>query len=356
MSNELYLKNMENIIAQTLKNHPENETMIKIFSPLILCEERFLLENPLKRISGKSDKFDDQREDQLEDDLLINKKNISLDVKKIAILKEQLCIILKEVLPQLTEQIEYLEKNLSNAKLKSMCQSLLLHEKNRTDIIKDYLDTILFPLLAKKKSHLINNKEAFFSLLELLLSRIEHTFLNRYARAINAQQKAKKGKKTKDNTQNQPKVADISLKTFPQTTIERPTCPYCGSRPSLSIIHTKEGKRDLLCPNCGQTWRFKRTICPNCLTEEAKNLLSIYKNTAVKTTTKDGIIEEKDKNLGGSSSGISERAIYCEKCHHYLLELDLREKSSPFEHIAILSLGLAYLDAIMQDRNGISFF
>lgn len=359
MSTELFLKNMEKVMEQTLKNHPENETMIKIFSPMVFCEERFILENPLKRLPVLQ---------KNESSLFINVKNITLDTKKIAILKSELCVILKDVLPQFLPQIEILEKKLSNAKLKSMCSILFFKEKTCSEIINEYLELTLLPSVLKKKEDfakcMVKNIEEFkkimFSLCEILLTRIEHTFLNRYGRAIKRQKEKQFALKTKNKEQKEihfqeeGKLAETISQVLLEYALESPTCPYCGARPSMSIVHSKEGKRDLLCPNCGQTWRYKRTICPNCLSEEQKNLQSVYKDTAVQLETKNGHIE-KDKNLGVSSSGISERAIYCENCNHYLLELDLREKNSPFEHIPILALGLPYLDAIMQARGAKNF-
>lgn len=349
---DLIIKKMENTVAQTLKLHPENEVMIKIFAPLLLCEERFILENPINKVSAKTETLP-----------TIDRKNISIDVKKVGALKKALLEVLQDVLPQFKNHILILEKNLSNAKLKAMCRALFLEENTRAEIINEYLDTTFLPSLAKKKESekLLQDKGVFVSLLELLLSRTHHAFLSRYARAVKAQEEKTKNIKTTKQVEYQENVTNTAP-LLPTPTLESHVCPYCGERPSMSIIHSKEGKRDLYCQTCGQTWRFKRTVCPNCFTEDPKNLQMIYQDMDVAIVTQHGVIGQAvgkktgmNKKIGGTTSGISERAIYCEKCNHYLLELDLREKEVSFEYIGILSLGMAYLDAIMQERDAVSF-
>jgi FdhE protein len=47
------------------------------------------------------------------------------------------------------------------------------------------------------------------------------------------------------------------------------TCPFCGGRPQLSFLQSKEsnaesGNRDLLCATCLTSWEFRRVVCANC--------------------------------------------------------------------------------------------
>lgn len=52
----------------------------------------------------------------------------------------------------------------------------------------------------------------------------------------------------------------------------RKTCPYCGGKPELSVVHEKEGHRSLFCTDCGRHWRFQRTACPSCGCDKPDNL------------------------------------------------------------------------------------
>ena len=53
------------------------------------------------------------------------------------------------------------------------------------------------------------------------------------------------------------------------------TCPFCGGRPQLSFLQSKEsesGNRDLLCSTCLVSWEFRRVVCANCGEERASKL------------------------------------------------------------------------------------
>ncbi len=47
-------------------------------------------------------------------------------------------------------------------------------------------------------------------------------------------------------------------------------CPVCGSLPALSYLKGEEGQRWLVCGLCSHEWRFMRTQCPCCETEDPK--------------------------------------------------------------------------------------
>ena len=52
-------------------------------------------------------------------------------------------------------------------------------------------------------------------------------------------------------------------------------CPYCGSRPQVSVLQDDvdtRGKRTLLCSLCGSAWSFARSCCPQCCEEKADQL------------------------------------------------------------------------------------
>ncbi|MEW6042409.1 MAG: formate dehydrogenase accessory protein FdhE [Elusimicrobiota bacterium] len=52
----------------------------------------------------------------------------------------------------------------------------------------------------------------------------------------------------------------------------QPTCPSCGSLPSLSRYAKESGKRILYCGHCVMEWEFARLQCPFCGNEEQRDL------------------------------------------------------------------------------------
>lgn len=83
------------------------------------------------------------------------------------------------------------------------------------------------------------------------------------------------------------------------------TCPFCGGRPQLSFLQSKEsgaesGNRDLLCASCLCSWEFRRVVCANCG-------------------------EERPAKLGYFHSPVFDhvRIEACDSCHHYLKGIDL---------------------------------
>jgi formate dehydrogenase accessory protein FdhE len=58
------------------------------------------------------------------------------------------------------------------------------------------------------------------------------------------------------------------------------SCPFCGGRPQLSILHAREdsadgGGRDLMCSTCLSVWSYRRVLCAHC-GEERPAILGIY--------------------------------------------------------------------------------
>lgn len=107
----------------------------------------------------------------------------------------------------------------------------------------------------------------------------------------------------------------------------RKTCPYCGGKPELSVVHEKEGHRSLFCTDCGRHWRFQRTACPSCGCDKPDNL-----------------------RLHFAESTPDERAVSCKNCGHYILEADIRKRDLALDGAAIVCLGMGYLDALMQEQ------
>ena len=105
------------------------------------------------------------------------------------------------------------------------------------------------------------------------------------------------------------------------------TCPYCGGRAEISLIHGTEGRRYLQCGHCSRLWRFKRTLCPHCGAEGNGILRHLY--------------VDGQPDL---------RAVICETCRHYILEADLRPRDMPLELGHVLSLVMGHLDALAQEE------
>ena len=301
---------MEKVLKHILKDHPENEPMIRIFGPILVCEEKLLSEHALKRKPNTNQLNDSNAP-------LLDVSNIAICPEKTKIFSDALLSTMQKTLPHLDSEIKLIKEYLSPATARRLCKDFLKNKAERPKIINDYIDKTLISCIKKdislntdanatktRLTDLKKKKEEFYSIIELLLTRLSHLFIARATKAL-------------------PKPAD---------NINQNHCPYCGALPSMSIVHEKEGQRDLLCSSCGNLWRFKRTSCPNCLIEEQKNLDLVY----------------QEKNT-------KERAIHCKSCNHYLLEVDIREKDISIKCANALSLGMSYLDAIMYENGAIAF-
>ena len=83
------------------------------------------------------------------------------------------------------------------------------------------------------------------------------------------------------------------------------TCPYCGGKPQVSFLQSREGSaesgnRDLLCATCLSSWEFRRVVCANCG-------------------------EERPAKLGYFHSPEFDhiRIEACDSCKHYIKGIDL---------------------------------
>jgi len=117
---------------------------------------------------------------------------------------------------------------------------------------------------------------------------------------------------------------------------ERGYCPVCGGMPHVAMLKksgeddpflkSHGGQRWLSCSRCVTQWRFKRHACPHCGNEE------------------DGTLEYFQP------SGIeTERADLCKACGHYLVTLDVRDRSREPEP-DVAALELIPLDVVMQEK------
>jgi FdhE protein len=103
-------------------------------------------------------------------------------------------------------------------------------------------------------------------------------------------------------------------------------CPVCGSLPALSCLKETEGQRWLICGLCSHEWRFMRTQCPCCETEDPKKSELCF-------------VEDR----------AYERAEMCHHCNRYLVGVDLRKY--PYEFIPEVAVaGMMYLDVLAQEK------
>jgi FdhE protein len=102
-------------------------------------------------------------------------------------------------------------------------------------------------------------------------------------------------------------------------------CPICGSWPEMGFLEGREGRRWLRCSFCSHEWRFSRTECPFCESDNAENVEIYY---------------SEDRPF--------ERAELCPECKKYLVSLDLRDRQGIVRDVA--ALGMVYLDILAQEK------
>lgn len=104
-------------------------------------------------------------------------------------------------------------------------------------------------------------------------------------------------------------------------------CPICGSHPNLSYIFGEGGARYLSCPVCREQWRYSRTSCPYCGTDEPNNITLFF------------VEDQKEQ-----------RAEACTHCKNYILSCDLRNHPDnvPFAHY--IPFAMIPLDMLMSEK------
>lgn len=115
-------------------------------------------------------------------------------------------------------------------------------------------------------------------------------------------------------------------------------CPVCASPPVIAWLGKKPfsanneflsdggGKKHLHCGLCGTDWHFLRGVCPSCGTQGKEAMQ---------------ILGEEDRR--------HERIDWCEKCHAYLPQIDLRELADTPDMDA-MALCLMHLDLVAAEK------
>ncbi len=282
----MIIDNLQSSLKIMRKKHPEAQNLIDIFTPILICEEELLEELKMKKPALSLKK-------QKEKVPYVDVKDFPVCSEKSHIICQKLLQSMKTALPHLNSIIEEIVPLIKPSTARRLCKEFIANKENHEELLEKFIEKNFAKDKLADETYFTN----VYSVLELLLTRASHTLLARFARSL-------------------PVLEDIE---------ETQICPVCSGKPNMSVIRFKEGQRELLCADCGTLWRYKRSKCHICGKEEDKNLEMTY--------------ADKNKN---------ERALTCQACKNYILEIDLRDQEIDKENAHIYSLGMAYLDAIMQ--------
>lgn len=282
----MIIDNLQSSLKIMKKKHPEAQNLIDIFTPILLCEEELLEELKMKKPALSLKK-------QKEKVPYVDVKDFPVCSEKSHIICQKLLQSMQKALPHLNDIIEEFIHLIKPSTARRLCKEFIANKENHEELLEKYIEKNFAKDKLADETYYTN----VYSVLELLLTRASHTLLARVARSL-------------------PSIEEHEGANV---------CPVCGGKPNMSVIRFKEGQRELVCSDCGNLWRFKRSKCHICGKEENKNLEMTYAND--------------NKN---------ERALTCQACKNYILEIDLRDQNIEKENIHIYSLGMAYLDAIMQ--------
>lgn len=256
--------------------HPEHASIIKSFAPLTIARERLLHEYALRR----------RLKPQLAGSAFLPMAHVPLCARVTAAVCEGVVEALKEGLPEARVHLQAVGERIAATPsvARRLCKAQLCDE-----------GTVLPDYAAKHGLEL--------AVLGLVISQTSQIMTARATRAL----------------------PPLEGRTSSMT------CPYCGSRPDLSVIHAPEGERLLLCSHCGRHWRYSRTACPLCAADEPHNLQHLY-----------------------AEGSKDERAVICQKCRHYILEVDIRPLDLSPDTCRPLTLALGYLDVLAQDERAVA--
>jgi FdhE protein len=108
------------------------------------------------------------------------------------------------------------------------------------------------------------------------------------------------------------------IESIDQERWRRNYCPICGGIPDFAFLDTDRGSKWLKCSRCDSEWIYQRLQCPFCGTED-QNVLNYF-------TDDEGRY----------------RLYVCDRCHHYLKTIDLRQAKDevllPLERLYTLDI------------------
>ncbi|MEG2005141.1 MAG: formate dehydrogenase accessory protein FdhE, partial [Bilophila sp.] len=215
------------LLAALRSSHPEHEAVIEAFTPLTLTRLALLERFALKHKAKGNATFP-----------LLTVAELPVCAEKSGIMAQEVLKAMQEGFPAVRTQLDALAA-LTPAAVRTLCKARLSGNSGGDDA--EDADSGEATLAAYAAKHALAAE-----LLEMLIAQVCCILVARSAQAL-------------------PEAASIH-----PTETER-QCPYCGSEPELSVVHSTEGKRDLLCATCGRHWRYQRTACAFCGTDEPGN-------------------------------------------------------------------------------------
>ena len=103
-------------------------------------------------------------------------------------------------------------------------------------------------------------------------------------------------------------------------------CPICGSMPELGFLKGDGGQKWLKCSLCAHGWRFVRTMCPFCESDDHQKMEFYF-------------VTDREH----------ERVELCHGCKRYLLNIDLRPQAEEVV-LEVAAIGLVHLDVLAQEK------
>jgi FdhE protein len=103
-------------------------------------------------------------------------------------------------------------------------------------------------------------------------------------------------------------------------------CPICGSMPDLGFLKGDGGQKWLKCSLCAHEWRFMRTMCPFCESNDHEKMEFYF-------------VTDREH----------ERVELCHGCNRYLLNIDLRPQAEEAV-LEVAAIGLIHLDVLAQEK------
>ena len=103
-------------------------------------------------------------------------------------------------------------------------------------------------------------------------------------------------------------------------------CPICGFMPELGFLKGDGGQKWLKCALCAHEWRFMRTMCPFCESDDHDKMEFYF-------------VTDREH----------ERVELCHGCKRYLLNIDLRTQAEEVV-LEVAAIGLVHLDVLAQEK------
>jgi FdhE protein len=212
-------KDLEKLKKEIERHKEKNPAYEEILGFYEKVREKQLDSTPTLSVASIETKEDIRTLQTKEGFPLINKEDFTIDIPSSAVLFESLCTIAKETTSKMNEDIQKIEKAVTDDTL-HLDELLLKHSDNA------YQEKIAEELKV--------NKPILHFLVHMSILPSIHANVDLL----------------KDH---------VDLKNW-----VRGYCPVCGSLPKISALKGEGGKRHFLCSFCSFTWPSQRLKCPFC--------------------------------------------------------------------------------------------